>query len=151
MDRLRPLWRVAGAVEAAQVRRFGRSALSMAFRTPVLVLETTGRKTGLARRTTVAYERADGGDLLVAGGAGGQKRVPDWVANLRAEPVATATIDRSAVRVRARELAGEEREATWRELRQRWPRIDRYEERAGRPVPVFRLSADHSGFEPETS
>jgi hypothetical protein len=41
---LRSLRRAARVLEAAQVRRFGRSAVSVLFRTPVLVLETTGRR-----------------------------------------------------------------------------------------------------------
>jgi hypothetical protein len=41
--------------------------------------------------------------------------------------------------VRATELAGPEREATWAELVRVWPRIATYERRAGRPLPVIRL------------
>lgn len=112
----------------------------MAFRTPVLVLHTTGRRSGRARSTTLAFKRLDDGSLVVVGGAGGQVRVPDWVANLRAEPVAAVTIDRARVEVRAAELTGAEREEMWRALREVWPRIDAYERSAGRTVPVFRLT-----------
>jgi len=138
-DRLRAVRRLARPFEAFQVQRFGRSALSVAFRTPVLVLHTTGRRSGRARRTTLAFTRVEDGALVVVGGAGGQVRLPDWVANLRAEPVAAVTIDRARVEVRAVELTGAEREETWRALREVWSRIDAYERRAGRTVPVFRL------------
>jgi deazaflavin-dependent oxidoreductase (nitroreductase family) len=139
MDSLRPLRRLQGRLEAAQVRRFGDSALSVLFRTPVLVLVTTGRRTGRRRQTTVAYHRMDDGALIVVGGAGGQRREPDWVANLRADPAATVVVDRRMVDVVARELAGEERSAVWTVAREVWPRIEAYERRAGRPVPVFRV------------
>lgn len=134
-----PLRRVATAVEVALVRRFGRSVVSLVFGTPVLVLETTGRRSGARRATPLAFQRADDGTLLVVGGAGGQAQVPDWVANLRAGPQAMATVHRAPLRVHARELAGRERQAAWRHLSHVWPRIERYEQRAGRPVPVFRL------------
>lgn len=138
-DRLRAVRRFTRPFEAFQVRRFGRSVLSVAFRTPVLVLHTIGRRSGGARSTTLAYTRIDGKSLVVVGGAGGQGRLPDWVANLRAEPVAAVTIDRARIEVHAVELTGAEREETWLALRSVWPRIDTYERRAGRNVPVFRL------------
>lgn len=142
-DRLRVVRRFARPFEAFQVQRFGRSALSVAFRTHVLVLHTTGRQSGSARSTTLAFKRMDDGSLVVVGGAGGQARVPDWVANLQAEPVAAVTIDRARIEVHAIELTGAEREETWLKLRSVWPRIDTYERRAGRNVPVFRLIPEH--------
>lgn len=139
VDRLRPVRRAARAVEVAQVRRFGRSVLSTALRTPVLVLETTGRRSGARRATTLAYHEDGPGSLLVVGGAGGQTRLPDWVANLRARSEATVVVRRQRHAVLAAELDGEERSQAWAGLRLVWPRIDAYEARAGRPVPVFRL------------
>ncbi len=130
---------VAKAAEAAQIRRFGRSMVSLVLRTPVLVLETTGRRSGARRSTALAYHRLHDGTLLVVGGAGGQARVPDWVANLRASPEAVATVDRVPTPVRAVEMRGADREEAWRHLRGVWPQIEKYERRAGRRVPVFRL------------
>lgn len=139
-DRLRPVRRATRAIEVAQVRRFGRSLLSTVFRTPVLVLETTGRRSGARRATTLAFHDDGSGSVLVVGGAGGQTRVPDWVANLRSCPDAVVVVDRRPRAVTATELTGEERARTWAELRAVWPRIDAYEANAGRPVPVFRFS-----------
>jgi F420H(2)-dependent quinone reductase len=139
MDRLRPVRRALRGIEAAQVRWFGRSALSTAFRTPVLVLETVGRRTGRTRGTTLAYIRLTDGDLAVIGGAGGQRRVPDWVANVRADPSVHVTVDRRRRPMTAVELFEDERRRAWDEARSVWPQIERYEHRAGRPVPIFRL------------
>ena len=138
-DRLRRLRRWAGPVEAAQVRRFGRSILSTLYRTPVLVLETTGRRSGRLRRTTLAYHRDTDGSLLVVGGAGGQTRTPDWVANLRSQGRCTLVVNRLRREADATELVGDDRATTWRQLREVFPRIDQYEKAAGRPVPVFRF------------
>lgn len=141
--------RLAGRGEAFQVERFGRSLVSVLFRTPVLVLHTIGRRTGAPRSTPLAFAPAGPSagpshgarSFLVVGGAGGQARVPDWVANLRADDRAEITVDRERLTVRAVELSGDERAETWAVLRRRWPRIDTYERRAGRPVPVFRFDA----------
>lgn len=152
-DRLRVLRRVFRPVEAAQVRWFGRSALSVAFRTPVLVLHSTGRRSGRERSTPLAYHRDEDGSLLVVGGAGGQARVPDWVANLRADPRGAVTLDRRRSAVTAVELVGDEHAAAWPRLEQVWPQIASYARRAGRPVPVFRLvpTEEPSMPEPEVS
>jgi deazaflavin-dependent oxidoreductase (nitroreductase family) len=138
-DRLRPIRRLAAPIEAAQVRWAGRSLLSVAFRTPVLVLHSRGRRSGRLRSTTLAYHRVDDGSFIVVGGAGGQVRVPDWVANLRADPTAAVTVRRAHIEVEAVELTGSERAAVWRTVRDVWPKIDAYERRAGREVPVFHL------------
>lgn len=143
-DRLRGVRRVLRPVEAVQVRWLGRSVLSVVFRTPVLVLHTTGRHSGRERATTLAYHRADDGSLLVVGGAGGQARIPDWVANLRADPRSAVTVDRRRTAVTGAELVGEERAAIWPRLEQEWPQIAAYQRRAGRPVPVFRLISAES-------
>lgn len=139
-DRLRVLRRLARPIEAAQIRWFGASLVSRAVRTPVLLLHTTGRRSGVDRATPLAFHRDDVGRLLVVGGASGQARVPDWVANLRAHPDAAVTVDRRRIDVRAEELAGDERAEAWTSLAPVWPRIDTYQRRAGRPVPVFRLT-----------
>ena len=55
-DRRRAIRRVLRPSEAARVRRFGRSVLSLAFRAPVLLLHTTGRTSGVDRTTTLAYD-----------------------------------------------------------------------------------------------
>lgn len=138
-DRLRGARRVATPVEVAFVERFGRSPLSVVFRTPVLVLHSVGRRSGQERSTAIAYDRDTDGSLLIAGGAGGQTRFPDWVANLRATPRAAVTVDQRRTDVEAVELTGRARAEVWPRLVARWPRVETYERRAGRAVPVFRL------------
>lgn len=119
------------------MKRFGRSGLGVVFRADVLVLETTGRRTGKRRETPLAYVEHEGG-WLVAGGAGGQATV-DWVANLVADSRATVTIERRQGEVVAVRLSGAEY-ASARDLALRtWPRIRAYERRSGRPVPLFLL------------
>lgn len=130
---------MAGRFEVAETRWFGRSLLSVAFRQPVLVLESTGRRSGKRRSTTLAYRDLDG-QLVVVGGAGGQTTTPDWVANVRANPAVVVTRRRRSTPMLARELSGAERAAMWERLLPMLPMIATYEERAGRPIPVIVLS-----------
>lgn len=148
VDLLRPARKLISRIESAQVRGFGGSMISLLFRTPVLVLTTTGRRSGKVRDTPLAYLRLESGDLLVVGGAAGQTRLPDWVANVRANPAVTVTVDRAPVDMHAVELEGRERQAAWERAVDRWPRIAAYEAKAGRPVPVVRLSGRTHGHAP---
>ena len=127
-----------------QQRWLGTSVSALVYRTKVLVLETTGRKSGQRRSTPVAYRRLDDGDYLVVGGAGGQRTPVDWVANLRADQRAEVVVDRRREDVVAEELTGDERTQAWAEARKAWPQIDNYERAAGREVPVFRLRRTQS-------
>lgn len=138
-DRFRIVRRIARPIEVAQIRWLGTSAVALVARTPVLVLHTTGRRSGIERATPLAFDRAADGSLLVVGGASGQARLPDWVSNLRARVEAAVTVERRRIQVHAVELVGPDRDEAWHHLAQVWPRIDTYERRAGRSVPVFRL------------
>jgi deazaflavin-dependent oxidoreductase (nitroreductase family) len=120
------------------VRYLGASGLSLLWRTPVLLLETKGRRTGRTRRAAVAYWRADGA-YFVGGGAGGMTRV-DWVANLRASSHATVWVDRRRTEVTVTELRGDRYEQARHEAMRRWPRSRKYEHISGRAIPYFELA-----------
>lgn len=136
-DRVRPLRRWVGRLEAWEIRRFGRSGLGLLGRTDVLVLETVGRRTGHRRSTPVACLRIEDG-WLIAGGAGGQRSV-DWVANLRARPEAAIVVGRQRVAVVAEEARGAAGTTRRDQALARWPQIRVYEARSGRTTPVFLL------------
>ena len=104
----------------------------------MLVLATTGRRSGRTRKTPVTYLRYGDG-WLIGGGAGGQKATPDWVLNLRASPRASVTIDRVVHDVVVAEPIGADRERAFDTLVARWPSIRRYEEWGGRSLPLFVL------------
>jgi deazaflavin-dependent oxidoreductase (nitroreductase family) len=104
----------------------------------VLALETTGRRSGRRRRTAVAY-LAEDKSFVVGGGAAGQTRLPDWVANLRSNPTAVIWVRRKRIEVLAEELRGEARAHAYEQNLARYPRIEKYERLSGRPIPYFRL------------
>src|SRR3954463_1590205 len=93
-DRLLGARRLLSKADVVQQRLLGTSVTALLWRTRVLVLETTGRKSGQRRATPVAYRRLEDGSYLVVGGAGGQRTPLDWVANLRADPRAEVVVDR---------------------------------------------------------
>ena len=59
---------------------------------PVLLLTTTGRRTGRATTTPLTYLEAETGELVVVGSNGGEDSPPSWWRNLLATPEATITI-----------------------------------------------------------
>lgn len=75
---------------------------------PVLLLTTTGRKSGQQRTAPVVY-LAVGDDFVVINTNAGNAKVPAWSLNLRANPEAEVEVGRRRTRVRARLAEGEER------------------------------------------
>lgn len=109
-------------------------------RARVLVLTTTGRRSGTLRSTPVLYTEGGSGYLVVASNWG-QPHPPNWLLNLRADPVATVHIGRSRRAVIAAEVTGAERAAVWAGLVRSWPLYAELAARAGdRELPVVRLS-----------
>ena len=135
-DRFRWYWKISNRLEGLQVRRTGTSGIAVIRRSPALVLETVGKRTGRRRRTPLMYWTTDD-HFFIGGGAAGMSRV-DWVANLRSNPEAAVWVKRRRIPVVGRELRGEEYEAAKSHAFRLWPNAAKYE-RSGRPIPYFRL------------
>jgi F420H(2)-dependent quinone reductase len=106
--------------------------------TPVLLLITTGRRSGEPRPVTLTYFE-DGERLVVIGSNAGEDRHPAWWLNLQEHPEATVQIGGTTTRVRAVEASGEERERLWAELTRRDPAYEEYQLRTDRRIPVVLL------------
>jgi deazaflavin-dependent oxidoreductase (nitroreductase family) len=139
VDRTQALWRVGNRIEAFQLRRLGVSPMALLNRGEVLVIETTGRRSGRRRVTPVGYWRDAQDAFLVGGGAAGKTRLPDWVANLRADDSAAVWVRRTRIPVMAQELKGADRDRAQQEAAAIWPGVARYERLSGRVIPYFRL------------
>lgn len=139
-DRLRPLVRLSGRVEVVQIVATGTSGLALMRRRTVLVVETTGRRTGKRRRSAVTYWTDPDGNYVIGGGAGGMTKV-DWVANLRANPDVRIRVKRRWVKVTASELTGADYDAVRVKARRLFPETDTYEQVSGRRIPYFSLAA----------
>ena len=105
---------------------------------PVLLLTTTGRKSGRPRTQPLTYTETGDGYAVIAS-KGGAAQHPFWYLNLRANPVAYVTVGRESRKVRARDAKGEERESLWRTLTDIYPGYDRYARRTSRTIPVVVL------------
>jgi deazaflavin-dependent oxidoreductase (nitroreductase family) len=107
-------------------------------RAPVLLLTTTGRKSGESRTAPVVY-LADGERYVVIGSNAGNARTPAWALNLRANPDAAVQVRRVKLPVRARVAEGEERADLWRRVNEQYSGFDEYSERTNRDISVFVL------------
>jgi deazaflavin-dependent oxidoreductase (nitroreductase family) len=122
-----PLYRLSGG------RIFGKVN-----RAPVLLLTTTGRKSGRARTAPVVY-LADGESFVVIGSNAGHSRAPAWSLNLKATPEAEIEVGRKKLPVRARIAEGGERADLWRRHNEQYAGFDDYEARTDRDIAVFVL------------
>jgi deazaflavin-dependent oxidoreductase (nitroreductase family) len=107
---------------------------------PLLLLTTTGRKSGKTRTRPVSY-LPEGDDLIVIGSAGGADVHPGWAVNLRHNPDATVELPGGEKRaVKARWTKGAERDRLWSEVKTRYPVFAGYETKTERQIPLTRLS-----------
>ncbi len=105
---------------------------------PILLLTTTGRKTGRPRTTPLSYF-PDGERLVVVGSNGGASRDPTWWLNLQRDPRAEIQIGRETRPVQARRLDPEEAARFWPRIVERWAQYDRYRKRTTREIPLIGL------------
>jgi F420H(2)-dependent quinone reductase len=107
-------------------------------RAPVLLLTSTGRRSGQRRTAPVVY-LAEGERVVVIGSNAGNVNEPGWSHNLRANPNAEIEIRGQRRQVRARVTDGEERAKLWRMMNEQYAGFDDYDERTSRDIAVFSL------------
>jgi len=122
------LYRVSGG------RLFGTMAGA-----PILLLTTTGRKSGLPRTKPVLYLR-DGDDLVVVASVGGQAKHPLWLKNLQADPHVSVLVRRERSERTARVVPDQERETLWPRLVAMYGAFDLYQSWTPRQIQVVVLS-----------
>lgn len=105
----------------------------------LLLLHTTGAKSGKARLSPLAYLTIDG-KLLIVGSYAGAPKHPAWVHNLRATPKAYIEIGTEAYDVDVRELPEDERDATYPKLIELAPVFADYQAKTVRAIPLFELT-----------
>jgi deazaflavin-dependent oxidoreductase (nitroreductase family) len=104
----------------------------------ILVLTTTGRKSGEPRKFALIYDTR-GDDLVVVASKGGAPDHPGWYKNLLAHPDASVQVRGERFDVRARTAEGAERDELWRLMNRSWPNYDAYATRTDRVIPVVVL------------
>jgi deazaflavin-dependent oxidoreductase (nitroreductase family) len=123
---------------AAIYRASGGKVVGRMFNSPVLLLITTGRKTGRERTTPLLYLE-DGENLVVVASVGGAPKHPDWYWNLKANPEARVEIGDRTLRIRAEEASGEEKRRLWARLVEMYPPYEDYQRRTKREIPILVL------------
>lgn len=130
--------RWVGKLNVPVYRLSGGRILGKVNEAPVLLLTTTGRKSGQKRTAPVVY-LADGDGYVVIGSNAGHSRTPAWSLNLQAEPAAEVEVGRRRLPVRARVAGGEERADLWRRHNEQYSGFDEYEARTDRDIALFVL------------
>jgi len=109
--------------------------MSTVGKAPVLLLTSTGRRSGQQRTAPVLY-LTDGERLVVIGSNAGNVRTPAWSLNLQANPDAEVEIRGEHRLVRARVAQGEE---LWRKVNELYGGFDDYDANTSREIAVFVL------------
>lgn len=104
----------------------------------LLLLHSTGAKSGQERINPLGYQRVGDGYAIFASKAGAPTN-PDWYYNLLAHPQAKAEIGTDVVDVTARVAGPEERERIWTRQKEVAPNFAEYEQKTDRQIPVVIL------------
>ena len=104
----------------------------------ILLLSTTGRRSG-EQRTTPLIHRTDGDGWVIVASKGGAPDNPYWYKNLEADPDVTIEVEAEQIPVRAHAAEGSERDRLWRLMTEVWPAYDDYQKRTSREIPVVVL------------
>jgi deazaflavin-dependent oxidoreductase (nitroreductase family) len=105
----------------------------------LLLLHTSGAKSGQARINPVAYVK-DGDRFVIIASKGGAPTNPDWYYNLVAHPDATVEVGTEQLQVHATVAAEPERTRLYQQMVAMMPGFAEYEEKTTRKIPVFILT-----------
>jgi deazaflavin-dependent oxidoreductase (nitroreductase family) len=135
-------WKVNGVVTRLHARllRRTRGRLGGSFDgAPLLVLHSTGAKSGQRRQNPTIY-MPDGDNLVIVASIGGNPKNPAWYHNLKAHPDdVEVDVRGKRRRVRAREASADEAAALWPRLFETYPGFKTYMTRTDRQFPVMIL------------
>lgn len=104
----------------------------------IIVLGTTGAKTGKARETALIGGHHDDGWIVIASWSGHDEH-PGWFHNLQANPEATVLKGKEKTKVRARVAEGSERDELWARMAAVYSDYDAYQDVTDRTIPVVVL------------
>ena len=108
---------------------------------PMLLLHTTGARSGEERVNPMVYLDLDGRRFVFASKAGAPSH-PAWYHNLVANPAVSVEVGSETYKATARPLDGEERDRIYAEQSRRMPNFAEYQEKTDRVIPVVELVRD---------
>jgi deazaflavin-dependent oxidoreductase (nitroreductase family) len=128
--------RRATRLHAWVYRRSGGRILGRLGGQPVLLLQTTGRRSGQTRTSPVQYI-SHGEDFAIAAADHGARHPPAWYLNLRADGRARVRVKSKEFDVTARETSGDERTELWDKLIAANRYLSKVQSKAGRQLPLL--------------
>ena len=134
----KPLIRLLGRLHGPLYRATGGRVFGNVGNARVLLLTTTGRRSGRPRTVPLLYV-PDGDAFVIVASQGGHDTHPAWYLNLRANPAATVQIGNTTRIVHAEQLAAADRERLWGALVAAYPDYEEYRTRTDRAFPVVAL------------
>ena len=132
-------FRVVTGIHREIYRRTGGRLTAKAGRVQMLLLTTTGRRTGRPRTTPLFY-MPDGDRLVLIASYGGDDRDPQWFKNLTANPDVTVQIGGENRRMRAAVASPEEKARLWPRAVELYKGYDAYQRRTERDIPLVVLT-----------
>ena len=131
-------WKLGSGAHAGVYRATGGKLFGRMGKSPILLLNTVGRKSGKKRTSPLLYAM-DGEDFVIIASKGGASAHPAWYLNLMANPEATVEIEDREVRVKAEEADSEEKSRLWQKMVEMYPAYDAYQEKTEREIPLLVL------------
>jgi deazaflavin-dependent oxidoreductase (nitroreductase family) len=105
----------------------------------ILLLTTTGRRSGNLRRTALIYGK-DGDRYVIVASYGGKPEHPLWYLNLVADPQVTIQVGADVMTARAQTATAGERERLWKMMAAIFPTYEGYQGSTSREIPVVVLT-----------
>ena len=121
-----------------EFRANGGKVTGMFAGAPLLLLTTTGARTGQPRVAPLAYTK-DGGHFVIIASKGGAPTHPDWFHNLRASPEVTVEVGAETFPARASIAEGAERQRLFDQMAAQMPNFAEYQRNTTRQLPVIVL------------
>ena len=130
-------WRLFGRLHTRLYQGLGgRFVGSVGLGRKVLLLTTTGRKTGKERTTPLVY-MPHGNDVIIYPSNGGKESPPAWWLNLQTNPAATIQIGNTSRRIQARPVTPEEHAQIWPKAEAYNPHWRNYAKTISRPLVIL--------------
>jgi deazaflavin-dependent oxidoreductase (nitroreductase family) len=116
----------------------GREGYDWENGTTILLLHTTGRKSGEERINPLIFREWEG-DYLVVASKGGDPSAPDWYLNLQENPNVEVQIKDDKFPAKARTATPSEKPAMWAHMVDAWPAYSEYQKKTDRNIPIVVL------------
>lgn len=136
---LKPILRFANSIHVSLYRMSGGKFANRAAGMPILLLTSTGRKSGKPHTNPVIYLK-EGEEYIVSASTGGMTWHPNWYFNLKSNPDAEILVADQTFKVKATITENEERTRLYEKFKAASENFVKYEKSANRLIPVIRLS-----------